>query len=156
MWSLKSHWYEIVFRAICVFTFLFVTIRFWGRKHFGELSPFDLLILLIISEAVQNGLGSDEKSLSGSFISVFTLISLNALMGKLAFHYPKLEKIFDGEAKHIIKDGIIDEKLREKETLTSNELKEALRMQGVDSPNDVALGTIETNGKITVIKKEKS
>lgn len=156
MWSLYRDWYEIVFRAFLVFTFLFITFRFWGKKHFGELSPFDFLILLIISEAVQNGLIADEKSLSASFISVFTLVSMNAVMGKLAFHSSKLEKIIDGEAKIIIKDGKINEELRKKETLTHNELKEALRMKGVNNYDDVAIGTIETNGKITVIKKEDS
>lgn len=156
MWSLENEWYEIVFRAVCVFTFLFVVIRFWGKKHFGELSPFDLLILLIISEAVQNALVDDEKGLPASFISIFTLLSMNALTGKLAFHFPKLEKLFDGEAKVIIKNGLIDEKLRKEETLTYNELKEAIRMQGINNYDDVAIGTIETNGKITVIKKGDS
>lgn len=156
MWSLENNWFEIVLRGFFLFTFLFVTFRIWGKKHFSELSPFDFLLLLIISEAVQNALLNDDHSLSASFISVGTLVLLNALMGKMAFHFPQVEKIIDGTPKALVKNGKINEFIRKKLTITYCELYEALRLKGVKDIREVDLAMMETNGKISVIKKEES
>ena len=154
MWSLKNEWYEIVLRGFFLFSFLFIAFRFWGKKHFSELSPFDFLLLLIISEAVQNALLDDDHSLTAGFISVTTLILLNAFLGKMTFHFPRMEKLIDGEPKVLIKDGILNDELRKKLTITHQELYEALRLQGVESVSVIHKATMETNGKISVIKKE--
>lgn len=154
MWSLKNEWHEIVLRGFFLFTFLFITFRLWGKKHFSELSPFDFLLLLIISEAVQNALLDDDHSLTAGFISVATLILLNAFLGKMAFHFPRLEKLFDGEPKVLVEDGVLNDELRKKLTITHQELYEAIRLQGVETLSDIHKATMETNGKISVIKKE--
>lgn len=154
MWTLKMDWVEIVFRAAIVFVFLLITFRIWGKKHFAELAPFDFLLLLIISEAVQNALIDTDDSLPASFISILTLILLNVFLGKLTFHSSLAERIIEGRPKTLIEKGRIDEVLRRKETISMQELYEAIRMKGVLEIDDVYLATIETNGKISIIRKE--
>ncbi len=156
MWSLEMQWTELVLRALCVFIFLFLTFRVWGKKHFAELAPFDFVLLLIISEAVQNALIDTDDSLTASFISIMTLILLNVVFAKLTYYSTTAEKFLDGEPKTLIMDGQINEELRKKETITIQELYEAIRMKGVLNVEDVYLATIETNGKISIIKKEEA
>lgn len=152
MWNLETNWYEIVIRTVCVFSFLFILMRIWGKKHFGELAPVDFLILLIMSEAVQNALISNDKSLSASFISVSTMFFLNIFMNKLTFRFRIMEKILEGTPKVLIKNGEVDEAMLTKQGITDQELHEALRMQGVLSVREVFLAVMETNGTISVIK----
>lgn len=153
MWSLTIEWQELILRSLCVFVFLFITFRIWGKKHFGELAPFDFLLLLIISESVQNALVVDDNSLTASFITILTLVLLNVFLGKVTFHSKKLEQLVDGEPSILIKNGKIIEDVRIKQTLTMQEVHQALRMEGVLKTEDVELATIETNGKISIVKK---
>lgn len=154
MWTLETDWYEIVIRAIAVFGFLFLVFRFWGKKHFGEFTPFDFIILLIMSEAVQNALVDDDKGIPAAVISITTMMLMNILLNKLSFKYKKAEDILEGTPKVLIKDGKLDRNLMKQETITERELHEALRMQGVWKVDDVFLGMLEANGSISVIKKK--
>ena len=154
MWSLETEWQELVFRAASIFAFLFIVFRFWGKKHFGELTPFDLILLLIMSEAVQNALIDDDKGVPAAFITIGTLVLLNIMMNKLAFHSRKAEKIIEGVPKILIKNGKLDQKLMNQETITDQELHEALRMQGVIAVDEVFQATLEANGSISVVKKK--
>lgn len=152
MWSLDSKWYELVIRATSIFTFLFIVFRIWGKKHFGELTPFDLILLLIMSEAVQNALVDDDKSIPAAFVTIGTMMLLNIFLNKLVFHSRKAEKIIEGSPKILIKNGVVDEKLMKQETITDQQLNEALRMQGVMDIKEVHQATLETNGSISVVK----
>ena len=154
MWSLETAWSELVTRSAIVFSFLFIVFRIWGKKHFGQLTPFDFILLLIMSEAVQNAIVGEEKSLSGGIITVGTMMLLNIILNKITFHSERAEKIIQGVPKDLIKNGIIDRTVMNKETITEQELNEAIRKQGVLKIEDVGLATIETNGEISVIKKE--
>lgn len=154
MWNLESEWQELVLRASAIFVFLFIVFRIWGKKHFGELTPFDFLLLLIMSEAVQNALIDDDKSVPAGFITVGTLMFLNIVLNKLVFHSRTAEKIIEGSPKVLIKDGRLNQKLMHKETITDRELHEALRMQGVMDVDEVFQATLEANGSISVVKKK--
>lgn len=153
MWNLAIKWYEIIFRAFIVFMFIFIGFRFWGKKHLSQLAPFDLVILLIISEAVQSALIGDDKGIPAALISVTTLFILVSFLNKLSSKSQNVEKILEGSPKVIIQDGVVNKELMIKETITERELQEALRMQGILKIDDVFLGTLETNGALSVIKK---
>jgi uncharacterized membrane protein YcaP (DUF421 family) len=154
MWSMKVDILELIFRAAAVFTFLFIIFRLWGKKHFGQLTPFDFVLLLIISESVQNAIIGDDKSLPGGVITSSTMMLLNIILNKISSRSEKAERIIDGVPKVLVKDGKVDELMKKRETITDQELHEALRKQGVLDVDDVGLATIETNGEISVIKKE--
>src|SRR5687767_15103773 len=94
---------ELVIRAIAVYLFLFVLIRLIGKKHVGELAPFDLLVLLILSETVSNALSGEDKSLVGGLISAATLIVLVQLMGFVSWRNKKVERILEGVPRVLVR-----------------------------------------------------
>ena len=155
MWALETPIWELIIRATSVFTFLFLVCRIWGRKHMGQLSPFDFILLLIISECFQSALQGEEKSITGGMIALTTLVSLNTILSRTTFFSRRLEKIIDGAPKILIKDGIVDEEMRKKEVLSYQDLYTALRMEGVLEIKDVVQATIEPNGRLSVVRKHE-
>ena len=151
MWELTVPWWEPVIRGVVIYFILFGLIRFLGKKQIGQPSPFDFILLLIISEAVSNGLVGDDHSLVGATILAATLIALNYLMDHLAFKSPKIEKLLEGEAKLLIRDGKILEDVRQKQEITMNEVMSSLREHGLTDLKEVSIGILENNGKISII-----
>lgn len=154
MWELKENWYELIFRAAFVFLFLFILMRLWGKKHMGQLAPFDLVLLLIISEAVQNAIVGDDHSITSAVITVGTMCLLNIGMNRLVFASQKAENLIQGKPKVLIKNGVVIQKVKESEKVTDQEIHEALRQEGVYKIEDVGLATIETDGHVSVVRKE--
>lgn len=154
MWQLQTSWYELVIRSIVIFFFTFILIRIWGKKHLAQVNLFDFMLLLIMSESLQNSLVGDEKSITGGIIAISTLILCNVFLNKISFNSKKAEKILEGVPKVLIKNGKVNEEIKNNVKITDAELLEALRMEGVNRVNDVAEAVMEANGHITVIKKE--
>lgn len=155
MWSMQTAVPELLIRAASIFFFAMIVMRIWGKKHLSELNPFDLVLMLIMSESLQNALVDDEKSITGGMISMGTLVLLNVLVNKLTFHSRKAEKVIDGTPRILIKGGEVDLKMLKQESMTMQELHAALRQQGVMEPGEVEWGIIEPNGKFSVIKKQE-
>lgn len=153
MWKLDTPWYELVIRGSVIYFFMFTMIKIWGKKHLGEIAIFDFILLLFISEAVQNSLVDDDKSLPGGMIVITTFLFWNTFINKLTYRSRKLEKLLDGEPKYLVKNGFVDLNLMKQEQITEQELFEGLRQQGVDDLKKVKLATLETNGHLSVIEK---
>lgn len=151
MWEMTNPWWELVLRAVIVYFFVFGLLRVIGKKQIGEFSPFDFVLLLIISEAVSNGLISDEYSVTGALVLAATLVAVNFCVDYLAYKFRKVEQIVEGEPRVIIQNGQILEKVRTSEGITQSELEAALREHGLKSFSDVLLGVLETNGKISIV-----
>ncbi len=152
MWTLQTPWYELVLRGTVTYFFMFILMRIWGRKHLAEVTTFDFILLLFISEAIQNSLVDDDSSLFGGMIVIVTFLFWSTLLNKLSFRFKKVEEAVDGRPKVIIKDGVIQEKVRKKEELTQQEIQSALRENGIEDVKKVKQATIEPNGHITVIQ----
>ena len=147
---------DIVLRGIVVFIFLFVLVRVMGRRELSSLEPFDLILLIILGDAVQQGLTQDDYSLTGAMLAVGTIAVLQVLTSWLNFRVPRLRPFFDGEPIVIVQDGEpIDRNLR-RERLTSDDLAEAARKQGIAKLDDVAWAVMETSGAISFIKRSDS
>jgi uncharacterized membrane protein YcaP (DUF421 family) len=147
---------DIVLRGIVVFIFLFVLVRVMGRRELSSLEPFDLILLIILGDAVQQGLTQDDYSLTGAMLAVGTIAVLQVLTSWLNFRIPRLRPLLDGEPIVIVQDGEpIDRNLR-RERLTSDDLAEAARKQGIAKLDDVAWAVMETSGAISFIKKSDS
>ena len=97
MFTLTHPWWEILLRALLIFTFLHVLFRLLGKKQLGEMNPLDFVLLLIVSEAVSAGLIADEYSVTGAFISATTLIGVSFVLDKLISKSKKLEEIVEGK-----------------------------------------------------------
>lgn len=155
MWQMTYNWWEVILRAVIIYAALFILFRFMGKKQLGEMSPMDFILLLIISEGVSGGLVGEEYTVSGAIIVAVTLMSLNYLVDYTAFRSKKVEKIIEGEPQILIRDGHILSKTANKENLSKDEILQALRLNQVESIEEVRLGILETNGKISVIKNKE-
>ena len=107
MFSMSVPWWEFVVRGVAVYLFLLVFLRLTGRRQTGQYAPFDLVLLLILSNAVQNSMNAGDNSLIGGMISASTLILCHLLLSWLTFRFPALERLIDGKAQALITDCLL-------------------------------------------------
>jgi uncharacterized membrane protein YcaP (DUF421 family) len=144
---------DIVLRAIAIFFFLYVLMRVIGRRELSTLEPFDLILLVILGDAVQQGLTQDDYSLTGSLLAVGTIAILQLGTSFLNFHFPRLRPILNGEPIVIVQDGKPIDRNLQRERVTVEDLLSAARRQNIAKLDDVAWAVMETSGEITFIKK---
>ncbi len=150
MFDMSLPWWEFVLRGAVVYLFLMVMLRFTGKRQTGQLAPFDLILLLILSNALQNAMNGGDNSLVGGLISALTLIGLNYAVAWLVFKSKWVEALVEGNPKLLIRNGILNEEAMRSELLTHHELSAALRAAGCSDIEHVRSATLENNGQITV------
>ena len=152
MWMIElPAWWHFVVRAAVVYVFLLVILRVTGKRQVGQLAPFDLVLLLVLSNAVQNSMNGGDNSLSGGLISATTLVALNWLVGWLTFRSKRMEMLIEGKPLILIHDGKIQFDELKKVQMTIHELKAALRAEGCAGEEDVRFAVLENNGHVTVV-----
>ena len=147
---------ELIIRAVVIYFALFVLLRFVGKKHVGDLAPFDLIVLLILSETVSNALSGDDKSLIGGLISAATLIALVTAVSFVSWRSKKAERFLEGVPKILVRHGTRRDRVMAREQVTISELLEALRRNGYSNIADVRAAVLENDGKISIIMRESS
>ena len=155
MWQMSVPWWEFVVRAVIVFVFLMVLLRITGRRQIGQLAPFDLVLLLVLSNALQNAMNGGDNSITGGIISAVTLVSINWLVGYVAFKNKRLAQVIEGKPEVLIHNGHVYRDVMARERLTQSELDAALRQAGCASVADVHFAMLENNGQITVRVKDR-
>ena len=155
MWQMSVPWWEFVVRAVIVFVFLMVLLRITGRRQIGQLAPFDLVLLLVLSNALQNAMNGGDNSITGGIISAVTLVSINWLVGYVAFKNKRLAQVIEGKPEVLIHNGHVYRDVMARERLTQSELDAALRRAGCASVADVHFAMLENNGQITVRAKDR-
>lgn len=153
MFQLAVAWWELIIRSVVVYVFLITILRLTGKRQIGQLAPFDLVLLLVLSNSVQNSLNGGDNSLIGGLISAVTLISINHAVGKLTYESKFMESVIEGRPQVLIHDGKLFTDVLEREQLTKHELNAALREAGCSSIEEVHFAVLETNGKISVKPK---
>jgi uncharacterized membrane protein YcaP (DUF421 family) len=157
MWAISlPHWWEFVLRAVVVYLFLLVLLRMTGKRQVGQLAPFDLVLLLVLSNAVQNSMNGGDNSVTGGMILAITLVAINAGVGWLTFHNKTIEGLIEGRPVILVHDGKIDHRALRKVQLTTHELESSLRAEGCCGPAEVRFAVLENTGRISVIPREKS
>lgn len=144
---------DIVLRGIVVFFALYVLMRVIGRRELSKLEPFDLILLIILGDAVQQGLTQDDYSLTGAALAIGTIAVLQVGVSYLNFRVPRLRPVLNGEPVIVVQDGKPIERNLRRERLTLEDVAESARLQGIGSLDDVAWGVLETSGTISFIKK---
>jgi uncharacterized membrane protein YcaP (DUF421 family) len=144
---------EHVLRAAVVYIFLFVLLRFVGKKHVGELSPFDLIVLLILSETVQNAMVGQDTSLLGGLVAAATLIGLAQAMSFLTWKSKRAERFIDGTPKILVRHGRRRAAAMSGEQISTAELMEAMRREGLSNIADIRAAVLENDGTISIIKR---
>ena len=155
MFSISVPWWELVARSLVVYVFLIVLLRLTGKRQIGQLSPFDLVLLLILSNAVQNSMNAGDNSLIGGLLSAITLVAINYIVSLLTFRSKKLEAIIEGRPQVLIHQGKLFEDVMNESKLTRHELDSTLRQSGYFEIKDVKLALLENNGSVTVQGYEK-
>ena len=153
MWKLAVPWWELVLRATLVYVFLLALIRLTGKRQIGQLSPFDLVLLLVLSNAVQNSMNAGDNSLIGGLLSASTLVVLNSVVAGLTYRSKRLESLIEGRPQVLIHNGRLYEKTMTDARLTHHELNAALRRAGCLTVNDVHCAVLENNGAISVVPR---
>ncbi len=155
MLNLSVPWWELVVRGVVVYLFLLVFLRLTGRRQIGQYDPFDLILLLILSNAVQNSMNAGDNSLVGGLISALTLIGCHVLMSQLTWASPRLARWIDGKPRVLIRAGQLDAGTLRAERLTADDVQAALRAGGCLHTHEVERATIENNGQITVVLRNR-
>jgi len=156
MWTVAVPVWELVLRALVVYFFLLALLRLSGKRQVGQLAPFDLVLLLVLSNAVQNSINAGDNSLTGGLVSAATLVALNYGMGYAAFRSKRLETLVEGRPEIIIHNGKVFEDVMRRAQLTHHELNAALRQAGCASPEEVLAAVLENNGSISVVPRQAS
>jgi uncharacterized membrane protein YcaP (DUF421 family) len=145
---------DIVLRAIALFVFVFILMRLVGKRELSSLEPFDLILLIVLGDAIQQGLTQDDYSVTGAVLAVGTIALLQVGASYLSFKSSRVRTLFDGEPIVLVQDGkTIDRNMR-RERLTIDDLTEEARGQQIASIDDVAWAVLEPSGKISFIEKK--
>ena len=154
MWDMSIPWWEFIARAIIVYIFLIVLLRITGKRQVGQLAPFDLVLLLVLSNAVQNSMTGGDNSVIGGLICALTLVGANWLIGYTTYKSKRLEVLVEGRPQVLIHDGHLYRDVMKREKLTQHELDAALRAAGCATIMEVHFAVIENNGQISVRRKD--
>jgi uncharacterized membrane protein YcaP (DUF421 family) len=144
---------DIVLRAAAVFLLLFVVTRTIGRRELGQLEPFDLILLVVIGDLIQQGVTQSDYSLTGTALAVCTLAVLTVAVSYLSFRVRRLRPLLDGEPVVLIHDGAPVEGNLRRERITVEELRAQARLEQIASLDEVAYAVLETGGKISFIPR---
>ena len=146
---------DIVLRGIVVFAFLLVLTRIIGRRELSSLQPFDLILLIILGDAVQQGLTQDDYSLTGAGLAIGTIAVLQVFVSWLGYRFPSTRPLLEGAPIIIVQDGEVIEPNLRRERLSVDEIAEQARIQGIAHLADVRWAVLETNGQISFIEKPR-
>jgi uncharacterized membrane protein YcaP (DUF421 family) len=147
---------DIVLRATALYFFVFIVTRIIGRRELSTLAPFDLILLMVISDAIQQGLTQSDYSVTGALIAVATIAMLQVTTSWFGFRFARLRPVLEGQPIVIVEDGQPIEKNLRRERLTVEELTEAARREQIASLADVRWAVLETTGTISFIPKSSS
>lgn len=144
---------DLVVRAVVAFLFVLLLTRVVGRRELSSLQPFDLILLVMIGDLVQQGVTQNDFSLTGMLLVGSTIGVLAVLVSWTSFRFPKLRPVLDGEPVVVVQEGKPIEKNLRRNRLTVEELQAAARQEQIGSLDDVQWAVLETSGRISFIPK---
>ena len=144
---------DIVLRAAITFVLILLLTRVVGRRELSSMEPFDLIMLVVIGDFVQQGVTQQDNSLTGSALAIVTIAMLTVLTAYLNFRFRPMRRVLEGAPVILVNDGEILRKNLRRERLTIAEVEAEARLQQVASLEDVRFAVLETSGKISVIPK---
>jgi uncharacterized membrane protein YcaP (DUF421 family) len=145
---------EKILRPVVVYFFLVIGLRLAGKRELAQLNPFDLVVLLTLSNTVQNAIIGDDNSVTGGIIGAATLLLVNYMVVRFLFRHEKLDQFIEGESCVLIENGKILENKLAQEVLTLEELEAAAHKQGLGGLNEVERAVLEPSGTITFVAKK--
>jgi len=155
MWNFSPQLLEIALRAVIIYIVVLVGLRLTGKREVGQMTPFDLVLLLLIANAVQNAMTGPDTSVTGGLVAAATLLVVNAVMSRLVWKNPRFSRFVTGTPTLLIHHGTLLAGNLDREHLTVDELSQALREHGVATIAEVFVATLEVDGSISVLKNDE-
>jgi uncharacterized membrane protein YcaP (DUF421 family) len=147
---------EKLLRTVVVYVFLLAGLRLAGKRELGQLNPFDFVVLLLLSNTVQNAIIGEDNSLLGGVIGATTLLLLNWFVVRYLYSHPAVARVLEGDPEMLILNGKIRPHVMKHEMITPEELAAAARKQGIDGLHKVDSCRLELGGALTFVAKEPS
>jgi uncharacterized membrane protein YcaP (DUF421 family) len=147
---------EIALRTLVIYVFIIAALRITGKRQIGQLTPFDLAVLLLISNAVQNAMTGSDSSLTGGIAAAATLLIANAIVARIRMNSPKFRSVLEGDPVLLVKDGKALKESLKSENLTEDELMISLRQHEVNDIKQVKQAMLEIDGSISVIRLDSA
>lgn len=154
MFDLQTPWWELPVRVALIYAALLVLMRVSGRRTVGQFTPFDLLVVMLLSEAVSQGLTGDERSVTGSLLAGVTLVGLNVLVAFTTSRSKRAQKVVEGDAVLVGKDGHVFADVLKKERVPLSDVEQALREADCNLV-DMRRAFLEADGKISILKESE-
>lgn len=146
---------DIVLRATAMFAIVFLLLRLLGKRELGQMTPFEVVTLVVIGDLIQQGVTHNDFSVTGAMLAIFTFAFWSVLLGRLAYRFPAMRRLLEDEPRVIIRDGeMLSGNLR-RDRLSREEVESEMRLAGIASVKDVAWGILEPNGKISFIGRDE-
>ena len=150
---MSIHWWELIARGLLIYFFLILLLRATGKRQIGQMSPFDLVLLMVLSNAVQNSMNGGDNSVTSGLILAITLVAANWTVGKITSSSKTMEKLIEGSPQVLFHDGKIYEKILSEDQITRQELIAAVHKAGYNGLDEVRTAILENDGSISVIPK---
>jgi len=153
MWNLSIHWWELIVRGLLVYFFLILILRSTGKRQIGQMSPFDLVLLMVLSNAVQNSMTGGDNSVTSGLILAVTLVVANWTVGKITSSSKVMEELIEGNPQILFHNGTVYEKVLKDSQITRQELIAAVHKAGYADLDAIRAAILENDGTISVIPK---
>ncbi len=153
MLDLSMPWWQFVLRACIVYFILLAMIRASGKRTMGQFTSFDMLLVVLLGNAVQNALLGKDTSVAGGVLLAATLIALNWLVGFVSARNRKVEALIEGSPVLLARDGQVYRGVLKRELISHSDFKKAMREAGCEDIEGIRLAVLETDGHITVITR---
>lgn len=150
MFSLDVSVWEKLLRTVVLYAFLIVALRLGGKRLMAQLTTFDFIVLLLVSNAVQNGLIGEDNSVTGALIGAAALFVLNGVIAYLFFRSRRAQEIISGDSAILVRNGVVDDRALDRQRYTISDLMIALQDAGVTNVKDVKSAELEPNGQLLV------
>ena len=151
MFDLGTDWWEIVLRTAVIYAALLAGLRLTGKRQIGQMAPFDLVVILLIANAVQNAMVGPDTSLVGGLISAGVLLAINLIVAGSRDRIPGLRRALEGQPAVLISDGKLNTRAIAHEQIDMEELEQAIREHGIEDLADVKMAVLEVDGTISIV-----
>jgi uncharacterized membrane protein YcaP (DUF421 family) len=155
MWTFNISLLEVALRTVIIYAVVLAGIRLTGKREVGQMASFELVLILLLANAVQNAMTGPNTSLTGGVVGACTLLIANAIVTRVSSRSNKLRAAIEGTPTVLVLKGKVVKKNMEKEHIANEELEQALREHGISTSEDVGIAVLEVDGSISVLKKDE-
>lgn len=146
---------QIILRSFVLFLFVWLVIRIAGRKELSQMTSFDLVIVVVLGDLIQQGVTGDDRSMVGAMLAVTTFALLAVFLSYVSFRVRAARPLLEGEPVIVVRDGVFLEDVMRIERLTEDEVREAARSKGIDRMSQVAVGIMEADGQFAFLRRDE-